>query len=107
MTVTLADVDGTVPGVAMLISADLSQGEDAKPLISTIVEDADHPDPQLCAEGLWEGIKDDWPGWSMTIMCNERAKYLTANRRTRHLIGEPAWDSPQEYLDELIADKRH
>lgn len=31
----LADVDGTVPGVAMLVSANLAEGENASPSHST------------------------------------------------------------------------
>lgn len=100
MTFTLADVDGSVPGVAMLISADLSKGEDAQPMIATFVESADCPDPALRAEGLWESIKDDWPGHTRTVMCNERARYLLAQRRTKSQIGSPAWDSPEEYFKE-------
>lgn len=100
MTFTLADVDGTVPGVAMLIAADLSKGEDAQPMISTFVESADCPDPAMRAERLWESIKGDWPGHTKTVMCNERARFLTANRRTESLLGSPAWDSPEQYFKE-------
>lgn len=104
---TLADVDGTVPGVAMLVTVDLSLGEDAQPMHTVVIEEPDKADPELRARRLWESIKDDWPGHTMTIMCNPRAAYLTANRRTADMIGSPAWDSPEEYLAELLQDMKH
>lgn len=38
-------------------------------------------DPQLRAELLWEGIKDDFPGALSAIALNDRARDLMANRR--------------------------
>lgn len=95
----LADVDGTVPGVAMLISVDLSKGEDAQPMHSVVVEEPGKADPALRASRLWESMKDDWPGHTMTVITNKRAAYLAANRRTQDMIGSPAWDSPREYWE--------
>lgn len=96
---TLADVDGTIPGVAMLITTDLSLGEDAQPMHSVVIEEPGKDDPDLRARRLWESMKDDWPGHTMTVITNQRATYLAANRRTESLIGSPAWDSPQEYWE--------
>lgn len=104
---TLADVDGTVPGVAMLVTADLSLGWDAQPMHSVVVEEAGKDDPELRARRLWDSMKDDWPGHTMTVMCNPRAVYLMANRRTADLIGTPAWDGPEEYLAELLQESTH
>lgn len=107
VAITLADVDGTIPGVAMLVSVDLSLGEEAQPMHTVVVEEPGKADPELRARRLWEGIKDDWPGHTMTVMCNPRAAYLMANRRTADMIGSPAWDSPAEYLAEMLQDSRH
>lgn len=96
---SLADVDGTIPGVAMLITADLSKGEDAQPMHSVVIEEPGLDDPDLRARRLWASMIDDWPGHTMTVMLNPRATYLAANRRTINTIGSPAWDSPQEYWE--------
>ena len=104
---TLADVDGTMPGVAMLVTVDLSLGEEAEPMHTIVIEEPGKADPERRARRLWESIKDDWPDHTMTVMCNPRATYLMAQRRTAHMIGSPAWDSPEEYLAELLQESKH
>lgn len=94
----LADVDGTVPGVAMLVSADLSQGVDAQPMHTTWVEEPDdRTDPVAMVQGVWESVLDDWPGHSTGLLLNERARYLMAQRRNRQMGFE---QTPQEYWEE-------
>jgi hypothetical protein len=96
-----ADVDGTVPGVAMLVSADLSQGENASPQHTVWVEaPGDRADPVAMVQGLWESIKSDWPGHSTGLLLNERARYLMAQRRMREMFGEDSVMSPREYWEE-------
>lgn len=99
----LSDVDGTVPGVAVLlvVNVDPTCPED-KMLIAVdrFTEDdgADSPyDPVRRAEGLWASTKQDWPGHVHKIAHNERAGFLAANRRTEDLIGKSAWDSARAY----------
>lgn len=97
----LADVDGTVPGVAVLlvINVDPTAPEDKLVLsVDRFDENDDSPyDPALRAEGLWESVKKDWPGYVHKIALNERATFLVANRRTEDMIGKPAWDTPRDY----------
>jgi len=85
-TIARSDVDGTVPGVAMLVMANLSD-PDTKVLHETITEavtadaGAAFPNPHQSCERLWESTKGDWPGYSMTVMLNERARYLMTKGR--------------------------
>jgi hypothetical protein len=101
-TFRLADVDGTVPGVAIMtiVSIDPNTPED-KVLLSVdrFVEADDRPEPALNAEALWESTKGDWPKHQMTIAINERAKYLRMNRRQRALLGDGGTMSPREYWE--------
>lgn len=94
---TLADVDGTVPGKAMLMSVRLD--EDNPGQMCTIFEEGpdDPVDPWTRAEGLMRGIEADWPEHEWAIVGNWRAKYL----RWAHTMPAflPGPHTPQEYLE--------
>jgi hypothetical protein len=96
-TFRLKDVDGTVPGVAMLVSADLSKGQDARPMHATWVEaSGDVTDPYHSLLALWESIKGDWPGHTYSIIQNHRSRYLMAQTRSRSMGFE---QTPREYWE--------
>lgn len=101
---TLADVDGTRPGVAALLTIDLSQGWDAKAMHQVVAESPETPNPHRTAERLWESIKDDWPGWTHTVVVDERARFLMMDGRMQAMGFEPS--DPQEYVDERNRERR-
>ena len=85
-TTPRGEVDGTIPGVAMLVMADLSQGADATPMHESIVESASVTNPHQSAVRLWESTKDDFPGHTMTVLLNERARYLMTKGRMESML---------------------
>lgn len=93
----LKDVDGTVPGVAMLVTADLSKGTDARPMHQTWVEKPDdQQDPYHSLLTLWGTIMGDWPGHTFTVIQNQRSRYLMAQTRNRAMGFE---QTPKEYWE--------
>jgi hypothetical protein len=99
----LEDVDGNVRGVAMLVTADLRLTHDAWPCHEVWVErPGDAADPDLMVRALWEELRRDreWSSHTASVLLNERARYLAAQRRRRELYGEESVQSPQEYWEE-------
>jgi len=98
----LADVDGTVPGVAIMtiVSIDPATPED-KILLSVdrIIEADDRPNPGQFANALWESTKGDWPKHKATFALNERATYLLMNSRNNAILGDTVGMSPREYWE--------
>jgi hypothetical protein len=94
----VTDVDGTVPGVAMLVSADLTLGEDAAPMHSVFVESERCPDPRQSCLNFWNSIRGDWPGHSISVIMNERARYLMYAARMTRMLGADSVEPPAEYV---------
>lgn len=93
---TLADVDGTVPGKAMLMSVKLDEDEPGQ-MCTIFVEEPDAPaDPWTWAEGLMRGIEDDWPDHEWAIVGNWRARYLRWAYTMQSVI--PGEHTPDEYV---------
>lgn len=96
MSVSIADVDGSTPGVAVLVVVNMVD-ENPNPQWSRFVEgERGCADPHLSATRLLNGIRDDFPGCEYTVVVNERARYLMAARRMHGLLGEMY--GPAEYV---------
>jgi len=78
-------VDGTVPGRAVLVMADLVG--DGQVMQQVITESETIVDPYRSAERLYDSIKDDWPTYGYSIIVNERARYLMTRGRMKALVG--------------------
>lgn len=92
---TLADVDGTIPGRAILVSLKLDY--DTNPYFDVNVE-GQHgcTDPFATCERTLLAIGDDFPDHVHTMVGNERAKYLAWKRRLGSMFSGD--HSPAEYL---------
>ncbi|MGV8846514.1 hypothetical protein [Tessaracoccus sp.] len=82
--------------------ANLSAGQDASPLHETVVERTDGAEhvfanPHQTCVNLWESTKDDWPGYTMTVLLNERARFLMTKARMESMLGGKY--TVQEYLE--------
>lgn len=98
----LADIDGTTPGRAALVSIDLNNpgGDMGGPMYADFEEGNDGvTDPIQRCWNFWEATKDDFPTHTAAVISNPRAKYLAYEREMNRLgIGVV---SPQEYLENL------
>lgn len=80
--IKLEDVDGTVPARAALVMVNLEDPWGQRDLPNLMRSDFTEAAPDNTANpiracwGLWEGTKADWPGYTATVVSNERAKYL-------------------------------
>lgn len=95
----LADIDGTVPGKAMLMSiklVDSLDGEDPEQMHTFFEEKEGDPDPWTFALGLKAGIEDDWPDHEWAIVANWRARYLRWAYTMPAFLPGP--HTPEEYL---------
>lgn len=98
--ITLADVDGTIPGRAALVSINLDRMDDEGPMYAQFVEgEYDCTSPWHSAEGIWQSVKDDFPGHTKAIIVNERANYLRSARQLKEMFGFE--ETPEEYLGHL------
>lgn len=94
---TLADVDGTVPGRAMLLCIRLDEDRPDQ-MYNLFEETPDAPaDPWTFAEGLMRSIEGDFPEHEWAIVGNWRAKYLRWELQMKRTI--PGEFTPQEYLE--------
>lgn len=93
---TLADVDGTVPGRAVLMSIKVvdTLDEDPEQMHTDLVETEGQPDPWTWALGLMRSMEDDWPVHEWAIVGNWRARYL----RWKVMMPIPGEHSPEEYV---------
>jgi hypothetical protein len=83
------DVDGTVPGRAVLLIVNIDDPSSKTGVIHQVFVEGEHncTDPNLSAQGLWESISADWPDHIHTIVQNERARYLMTARRMKEIFG--------------------
>jgi len=90
-----SEVDGTVPGVALLVVADLAN-PDSK-VFQDRFSEPESANPHAYAYALWNSVKEDFPNHDYSIVINERARYLMAANRVEALLGEPY--TIEEYLE--------
>ena len=94
--ITLADVDGTIPGRAALVSLRLDI-KDSKTMTDVVIEgEYGCTDPFESCDRLRLAIGDDFPDHVHTTVGNERARYLAWKRRMDELLGGD--NSPAAYL---------
>jgi hypothetical protein len=88
---TLADVDGTIPGKA----GSLMRNDSDEEL---------HPDPITSCWNMWRATKSDWPKHTATVVANPRASYLRWKIGMQEDLGITNSTTPQDYID--IMNKR-
>lgn len=95
---TLADIDGTVKGKAVLMSIKLVDefDEDPEQMHTLITEGEYDEDPWTFAMGLMRGIEKDWPDHEWAIVGNWRARYLRWAHTMPSYVTGP--HTPEEYL---------
>lgn len=94
---TLADIDGTVPGRAVLMSA-RTDSDNSEPMAETRDEQpGDTYDPWTTLEGLQRSIEADFPDRGWAIVGNWRARYLRWAHTMQFII--PGDHTPQDYLE--------
>lgn len=90
---SLKEITAENTGVAWLIGLNMA---DDITMVERFDEKPDAPaDPVTWAWGLYESIKDDWPGHLWTVVSNERAKFLSWKKRMA-LLGIDS--TPEEYI---------
>lgn len=95
--ITLADVDGTIPGRAALVSLKLDQ-DDTNSFFDVHIEGQDGcTDPFASCDQVRRAIGDDFPEHVHTTVGNDRAHYLVWQRRMDDHIGGD--NSPAKYVD--------
>ncbi len=95
-TLTLADVDGTIPGRAVLVVLDLT--DPASQTVQTdFTEGRDGEDPTAAARSLQKAVRAQMPDCAVAILCNPRAKYIEWK------LGMRSWGrndfEPERYLE--------
>lgn len=97
---TLADVDGTIPGRAVLIIVDLDDPYATNSLMREDFVEGKYgcTDPVDSCHRLWNGTKMDWPGYSHTVIATPRASYLNWQWLMRENLGITEHISPEDYL---------
>lgn len=97
---TLADVDGSVKGRAVLMSIKVGDtlDEDPEQMHTDLVEDEKHDDPWGWALILMRSMEDDWPDHEWAIVGNWRARYLRWVQQMLTVI-PGGGHTPEQYLE--------
>lgn len=103
---TLADVDGTIPGKAALVIINLDDpwGEETGSLMRDDSDEERSPDPVISCWNMWRATKSDWPKHTATVVANPRASYLRWKIGMQEDLGITNSTTPQDYID--IMNKR-
>lgn len=84
-----SDIDGTIRGRIMVVSVHDFEGDRTR-VAHTFFDEPEYPDLERAARAFTESFQhhdDDY--WDHhTLIFNERAKYLTWQRRMRELLDE-------------------
>lgn len=99
--VTLNQVDGSIKGLAAIVSLNLTHpGGMGGPMYQVFEEDHCCADPISRCWSFWEVTEEDFPGHLASVIANPRAKYLRSVETIRALFGDEAATrhTPEAYL---------